>query len=159
MEIPSVIEELLKKNKIKYFWDSFDFLKNLSYTEYEAILMSNVYCNSNIWGGIIGCEVTSTSFLNGTINGYAITTTNTTIVTNNLIFNQSKSENYIDSFDIFLLMNVDPIQIPLYRSYLKIRKYEVYVDLDENIKKITLNFDSQFASQLFNDGCKEYLLE
>lgn len=185
-KLDDVLIKQLEKNNVKYFWDVFNYLVLVSFDEIDAIVMANDYCNGDIWGGIIGAEITlielpkkqsiesnGYSFVNMTggtltintgnviaphLNDYhiPIVATHGYIGTNPKTFKYDKT-NSRERIKLYLLNGDTKINnIELYKAYIKCNENLDF--FNDNIKNITFKLTSDLACTLFNNNCSNFMI-
>lgn len=125
------IIEIVESKKILNFWELIEYMKLANYGEIESIMASMKLFDGKIWEYVIGANVSNKE---STIQDQDSLLVEITILTN----------------------YTEKIHIPIYKSYMKTRKYEEISELEKNIKTVNIMLTTELGMQFFIDELKKY---
>lgn len=120
------MKETINLNKEDYnnFWEAFKYLESIGYEDYNALMISMVISDGGVWGNVIDTK------------------------------QEIDSEGHLDVEIYFLNKDINQSYKPIYKSYIKIKKYQPIKALDDTMTKINLKLKTQLTIEFFNDGIK-----
>jgi len=125
------IIEIVESKKILNFWELVEYMKLANYSEIESIMTSMKLFDGKVWEYVIGANV-------------------------------SNKESFIQDQDsllveIMIMTNYsEKMHIPIYKSYMKTRKYEEIPELEKNIKTVNIMLTTELGMQFFIDELEKY---
>lgn len=149
------LKEIAKRRNFTSFWEAFDFFKLASYSELEALMIASELFEGDIWRNTI--YATKEQYVPVSDESENDVTMTMWAPSHRYIPIRGDSNDYDDiSVEIFVMTETaNKNYLPIYKSYLKTKKYKEIPELESQIKIVKTILTTELAINLFNDGCEK----
>jgi len=158
MKIEDKILEIHKRRKFLNFWEAFDYLKNASYPEIEALMISSQLFEGKIWDGVITASKAQGNAKIGYFSSGAtisISASGATSIGTLFGCDPVAPDDLIVEI-YYMTNNANKAFIPLYKSYIETRQYSPIGQFETHIKSIKIHLTTELGMHLFNDGYTKF---
>lgn len=147
------IKQIYDRRKFTCFWGAVDYMKLAGYDEIEALMIASELFDGKIWDKVVNASKLSKTNSGGIMLTYNDSTYNTTWVGG---IDTARMEPDDLLIEIYLMTDIAlEACLPIYKSYVYVRKYAHNEVLDKHIKSITINLTTELGINLFNEGFKK----
>ena len=154
------LRTIIKNKNFPNFWECFDFMTLLGYSEVESLMVSSDIFEGKIWDRVIGAKIKELHgvTINGTGVGAQIGRSNSLLVSDTNGHSAWTDGNL--AVEVYLLTDKSNENFKeIYKSYVETEKYETVNEIEGHIKTLNITLTTELAQRLFKDGKQKIKLE